>query len=427
MKNYPEFARLLNKHLRAQDRPIMWLANKLRLHPSTVTHWLNETTRPGSPKIIEQIVQILGIDNPKEQQDFFAAAGYIYREKSTEASQHTDSIHNLDFGDLLNSALHVQARSIASLAKVTDIPYDTLKNWLNGSVRKPRNLDQILKVARALEVDAINTDRLLQAAGHPSLHEVYENAQSNQQLGIIELLEQWKDSKPQDSRRPIPTCGFCGKNENQVKRLIRGNEGVNICDECTARSIETLAQEGIKSRIVRSIEFTPEHYQAGISILNYFGTVLREKHADLKAKVRIEQEDLKVTLIVESSSGEQEKIERALNEFGLVIQGQMTAEEFLGDQLKALELKQHLRMAQLQLEHQRELHQLSQRQYDNRVKSLEEQVTSLNMHIGNILHYSKNSAALLNVNHINTEGGTYVQGNASTRDGNFIGRDNNKK
>ena len=27
-------------------------------------------------------------------------------------------------------------------------------------------------------------------------------------------------------------CSFCGKNEDLVKRLIRGNDGAHICDEC---------------------------------------------------------------------------------------------------------------------------------------------------------------------------------------------------
>ena len=27
-------------------------------------------------------------------------------------------------------------------------------------------------------------------------------------------------------------CSFCGKSKNQVKRLIAGPNGLNICDEC---------------------------------------------------------------------------------------------------------------------------------------------------------------------------------------------------
>ena len=27
-------------------------------------------------------------------------------------------------------------------------------------------------------------------------------------------------------------CSFCGKTEDLVKRLIRGNDGAHICDEC---------------------------------------------------------------------------------------------------------------------------------------------------------------------------------------------------
>ncbi len=38
-------------------------------------------------------------------------------------------------------------------------------------------------------------------------------------------------------------CSFCGKNQDQVQRLIAGPEMVYVCDECVARfSADTSAQ-----------------------------------------------------------------------------------------------------------------------------------------------------------------------------------------
>ncbi len=32
---------------------------------------------------------------------------------------------------------------------------------------------------------------------------------------------------------PPIRCSFCGKSEDQVRRIIAGPDGVFICDECT--------------------------------------------------------------------------------------------------------------------------------------------------------------------------------------------------
>jgi ATP-dependent Clp protease ATP-binding subunit ClpX len=36
-------------------------------------------------------------------------------------------------------------------------------------------------------------------------------------------------------------CSFCGKNQDQVRRLIAGPNGVYICDECVSLCNEILA------------------------------------------------------------------------------------------------------------------------------------------------------------------------------------------
>jgi hypothetical protein len=40
-------------------------------------------------------------------------------------------------------------------------------------------------------------------------------------------------------------CSFCGKARGRVKQLIRGPQGVAICDECVFLSVQLLDQEGI--------------------------------------------------------------------------------------------------------------------------------------------------------------------------------------
>jgi ATP-dependent Clp protease ATP-binding subunit ClpX len=45
------------------------------------------------------------------------------------------------------------------------------------------------------------------------------------------------------SERRVYLCSFCGKNQEQVRRLIAGPNGVHICDECVRLCNEILAEE----------------------------------------------------------------------------------------------------------------------------------------------------------------------------------------
>lgn len=124
-----------------------------------------------------------------------------------------------------------------------------------------------------------------------------------------------------------------------------------------------------KNTVARSIEFPPQYHQAGLSILNYFGTVLRLKYPDKQVRVRIEQEGLKVTMIVETKEGDRETIEKALDNYGLVITGKMPIQEYTDDKLLQVDLKNQLINAQGLIEMQRNL--LAYREEENRKKDLQ--------------------------------------------------------
>ncbi len=43
--------------------------------------------------------------------------------------------------------------------------------------------------------------------------------------------------------RPIYRCSFCGKTQEQVRRLIAGPGGVYICDQCVQLCQEIIDEE----------------------------------------------------------------------------------------------------------------------------------------------------------------------------------------
>lgn len=141
---------------------------------------------------------------------------------------------------------------------------------------------------------------------------------------------------------------------NQTPFLIFGislNDG--DLDVIELESEAELAEQ--KVVINRAIEFPPEYHQAGLGILNYFGTVIREKYPEQNAKVKIEQDGLQVRMIIETEDGNKEIIEKALKEYELVLRGEKPIDEFFESKLQIMELKNELRIAHVRLESARDL------------------------------------------------------------------------
>jgi hypothetical protein len=142
------------------------------------------------------------------------------------------------------------------------------------------------------------------------------------------------------------------------------------------------------SVIIKSIEFPPEYFQAGISILNYFGTVLREKFPEKNAKMKIEQDNYKVTLVIETSEGDIDIIDAAFSDYGKVISGRMPPETFFTDPLHIMALKNKLELTQLELRQTRDLLEYVRQDKEERIKHLEEEVDRFHNYMGTVLQHS---------------------------------------
>jgi DNA-binding CsgD family transcriptional regulator len=141
-----------------------------------------------------------------------------------------------------------------------------------------------------------------------------------------------------------------------------------------------------KYRIERLIEFRPEYLQSGITILNYFSTVLRQKNPDSKSIVRIEQEGLNVRLLIIPEKGDEiQVIEKTLEEYGLVISGKMKTTDFLTDDMQIMELENKLEISKLELRFAYKQLEYERQNNKEKIANIENEVTWLRGQIGNTL------------------------------------------
>ncbi|BFL83774.1 hypothetical protein LFREDSHE_22240 [Shewanella baltica] len=155
-------------------------------------------------------------------------------------------------------------------------------------------------------------------------------------------------------------------------------------------------------KLSKSITFDPHQASAGLSILSYFNEFLHQKYSGIKAKVSIEQTGNKVCLIVETPSGDVEKIEKSLYEFGLVVVGEKVPSEVLKSNLDVERLQMKLDMAAMELKHSEKLltlYQSENKNYKGRIISLEEQMSELQRVICRSLTQSQEHLSLQLSNH----------------------------
>lgn len=124
--------------------------------------------------------------------------------------------------------------------------------------------------------------------------------------------------------------------------------------------------------IDRCIEFPPEYHQAGLGILNYFGTFLRENYPDREAKVRIEQQGLTVRMTVETTDGNVETIEKALRDYELVVTGKVKPEAITANEKVILDMRNELRIAQFRIESQQDIIDVQNRRIDKLMDAIAE-------------------------------------------------------
>jgi len=145
------------------------------------------------------------------------------------------------------------------------------------------------------------------------------------------------------------------------------------------------AKETRRVNLVREITFPPRYKEAGVAILSYFSRILEQKYPDTDASVSITQQGSKIVLRIESDEGEIETVEKTLGEYGAVVVGRLPPAQFLSNPFDVIELKNRLEIAKMELRLKDEAFSVQQVSSNQRIGSLEIQVTELRTLIGSQL------------------------------------------
>lgn len=141
------------------------------------------------------------------------------------------------------------------------------------------------------------------------------------------------------------------------------------------------------AKLTRYVEFKPEHKQVGIAILSYFGQIVSQKYPDSSSRIKIEQRDKAVVLVVETDEGEVERIERSLDLYGDVVCGKAEPYDLLEKERDIQELNLKLKMAAMELRLTKEHHYKLEKSFGRTIKNLENENDDLRSFLGNTLNY----------------------------------------
>lgn len=325
---------------------------------------------------------------------------YLSHQAYLALSSNTDSFICIDNDSFLDDNL--KRRQVSG---ISDIFQDS-NNHFNAAIK---GLTNLIKRPGMMNIDFIDVKSIFGSMGLATLGYSVDYGKNRSETIVKNLLK-----SPGMSNYPLSKSRGCLVNitagldmrleefeiiGNAVKDIIGDDTTVVIgtcCDEVQEDGmIVTIIVTGLPElpidkkinpnafdvvKLSKSIQFEAHQASAGLSILSYFNNFLHQKYSGIEAKVNIQQDDSKVTLIVETASGEVEKVEKSLYEFGMVVVGKKMPEDVLFSKSHVEQLEMKLEFARLELKQNARFLAVYEEQnndYKNRIITLEQRVDAL--------------------------------------------------
>lgn len=124
--------------------------------------------------------------------------------------------------------------TLGQLARRAGLPKNTLVNWANGTVRKPRDWQALAKLAVALRLSGNEADDLLLAGGHKTVVELLARADVETDRRLLQpLLPSWGKSRsgPPPFQASAPPGYFVGREDmiRALKKALLSGHQVPMC------------------------------------------------------------------------------------------------------------------------------------------------------------------------------------------------------
>lgn len=129
--------------------------------------------------------------------------------------------------EVLDEYMSREQRSNDWLAEATGLSKATIRNWREGKVKRPRNWQDVAKIAIALHLKLAETDRLLQAAHHDPIVRLQTQFTSAED---ITLFSHWTRELDQHSLIPNLPDYFQTRDDDlaRLKALVLDQDGRSV-------------------------------------------------------------------------------------------------------------------------------------------------------------------------------------------------------
>ncbi len=109
-----------------------------------------------------------------------------------------------ELADLLTQFIKRSGYTPGQLEKLSGVPKPTIVNWMEGRVRRPRTLNDLVRLTAVLHLTEPEASQLLQLAGHPSVAELRHDLRQKPDKTLAQLLDHWKQEPVKAQESPAP-------------------------------------------------------------------------------------------------------------------------------------------------------------------------------------------------------------------------------
>lgn len=106
--------------------------------------------------------------------------------------------------DLLTQFIKRSGYTPGQLEKLSGVPKPTIVNWMEGRVRRPRTLNDLVRLTAVLHLTEKEASQLLESAGHPTIPELRRDLQQKPDETLARLLTHWEQIPEAKRETPAP-------------------------------------------------------------------------------------------------------------------------------------------------------------------------------------------------------------------------------